>query len=330
MKKFIIASALFILSAASTRACDSCGCEFCEPGSLFANVYGGANATAPKSFFFTNVVEQFTDYGTLRNVPAGVSANQFEYSSITQVILGYQINPDLNVQLNLPYIYRYYQNVNLSNTGLVRGQVNGLGDIRLVLNYVAFRKETADWDFSWRVSGGVKLPTGDPNLLDQEDPTAALSDLTSGNNATGGHDLALGSGSYDGVFSTGLTFNWQKFLFTADADYTIRGTGRDGYRYSNEFGWSAGPGYRVWQDEKHVLTAQLLATGEYKAADTDQGNGTDDTFVSSVMVGPNIILAWSNGISARVQAEIPVMQHYDTGFQSIPTFRLKAALTFSF
>jgi len=329
MKKYFLTSVLFVISAAAVWACDSCGCEFCEPGSLFANAYG-AGAPAPKSYFFANVVEQFTNFSTLRNIPAGVSANQYEYSSITQVILGYQISPDLNVQLNLPYIYRAYQNVNLSNTGLVRGQVNGLGDIRLVLNYVALREETPDWALSWRVSGGVKLPTGDSHLLDNEDPAAPLNDLTSGNNAVGGHDLALGSGSYDAIISTGITFDWQKFLFTADADFTIRGTGRDGYRYSNEFGWSAGPGYRVWQDENHVLTAQVLATGEYKAADTAQGGGTDDTFVSAVNVGPNVILAWKNGISARVQAEIPVMQHYDTGFQAIPAYRLKAALTFSF
>jgi hypothetical protein len=331
MKKYLISSGLFVLSAESLWACDSCGCEFCEPSGLFSNLVFGANATVPaqSSYFFADVVEQYTDFGTLKNVPAGVSTNQWENSFITQFIFGYQINPDLNVQLNVPYIYRNYQIENLGGA-LTRGQVNGLGDIRLILNYTAFRKETADSDFSWRVSGGVKLPTGDDHLLAQEDPGAAPSDLNGPASAVGGHDLALGSGSVDGIVATGITYNQGRFLFTADADYTIRSTGYAGYRYSNELGWSGGPGYRVWQDANHALSLQFLASGEYKAADTVQGSGTNDTFVSSVLLGPNVIFAWNKVLTAHFQAEIPVMLHYDDGFQAIPTFRLKAGVTFSF
>lgn len=333
MKKYLIPSCLFILSAASIWACDSCGCEFCEPSGLFSDVTFGGNASAapvPKSYFFTDLVEQFTDYSTLRNVPAGVSTNQYEYSSISQIILGYQINPDLNVQLNLPYIYRYYQIANLANTGLINGQVNGLGDIRFVVNYIAYHQETADSDFSWRVSGGIKLPTGDDHLLAQEDPSAAPSDLNGPAAAVGGHDLALGSGSTDGIVATGITYNWQRFLFSADVDYTIRGTGYAGYRYSNELGWSGGPGYRLWQDAEHSLALQFNASGEYKAADTVQGNGTPDTFVSVVELGPNVIFDWHKVLTAHFQLEVPVMLHYDSGFQAIPTFRLKAGVSFSF
>jgi hypothetical protein len=331
MKKYLIPSCLFILSAASLWACDSCGCEFCEPSGLFSTAVFGANAAAPAapSYFFTDLVEQYTDFGTLKNVPAGVSTDQWENSFITQFIFGYQINPDLNVQLNIPYVYRSYQIENLAGS-LSRGEVNGLGDIRLVANYIAFHKETADADFSWRVSGGVKLPTGDAHLLAQEDASAPPSDLNGPNSATGGHDLALGSGSTDGILATGITYNRQRFLFTADVDYTIRGTGYAGYRYSNELGWSGGPGYRVWQDANHALSLQFLASGEYKAADTVQGASTNDTFVSSVLLGPNVLFAWNKVLTAHLQLEIPVMLHYDTGFQAIPTFRLKAGVTFSF
>ncbi len=332
MKKYLIPVSLFVLSAASLWACDSCGCEFCDPGGLFSDVVftKGAAGTGPEpqSYFFMNLVQQYTDYGTLKNVPAGVSTNQWENSFITQFIFGYQINPDLNVQLNVPYIYRSYQIETLNNT-LFSGEVNGLGDIRLIVNYTAFEKETADSDFSWRVSGGIKLPTGDDHLLAQEDPNAAASNLNGPAAASGGHDLALGSGSVDGILATGIDYDWQRLLFTADVDYTIRSQGYAGYRYSNELGWSAGPGYRVWRDDAHDLALQLLAEGEYKAADTVQGSGTSDTFVSLVEVGPNVIFEWNKVLAAHVQAEIPVMLHYDDGFQAVPTFRLKASVTFS-
>ncbi len=74
----------------------------------------------------------------------------------------------------------------------------------VVANYVVMRKEDPDWGYSWRVSAGVKLPTGDDSMLDQEDPAAAPSVFNNPNSLVGGHDLALGSGSYDGIIGTGL------------------------------------------------------------------------------------------------------------------------------
>ncbi|HTB61984.1 MAG TPA: hypothetical protein VK737_00225 [Opitutales bacterium] len=328
MKKYFIVS-VFVLSSASVWACDSCGCEFCEPGGLSLGVFGGYDTTAPsQSFFFANVVQQYTDFGTLRNVPAGVSTDQYEDSFQTQFIFGYQFNQDLTVQLNVPYIFRDYRIENAAGTGLVNNQVNGLGDVRLVVNYTAFRKQTADYDFAWRFSGGIIVPTGDSTLLQQESPTAAPSDLNSPNSAVGGHDLALGSGAYDAVFGTGISLTSGRFFFNADADYTIRGTGEAGYRYSNETSWSAGPGYRIWQDGAHSLGLQFRASGEYKAADTVQGTGTDDTFVSTVELGPNFVFAWNNVLAAHLQLEVPIVEKYDPGFQALTTYRLLAGVTF--
>ncbi len=337
MNKYKYLVPAFLLAAVNvSRACDSCGCEYCDPGLLTlptigASPYAISQMSAVKqSYFFLDLAEQYTDFGTLRNVPAGTSTDQYENSFQTQFIVGYQINQDLDIQLNVPYIYRNYR-IEDDSGDLLNGQVNGLGDIRLIVNYMALRKETTDWSANWRVSGGLKIPTGKAGLLDLESPSySGNSPLASGNTAVGGHDVALGSGSYDVVLGTGVDLNWHRAFFDADADYTIRGTGEAGYRYSNELGWSAGPGYRVWQDDTHSLSVQFRAAGEYKAADTVQGELTDDTFVSTVALGPNVMFTWSNVLAAHIQLEVPVVEEYDPGFQALPTFRIKAGITFRF
>jgi len=331
MKKYFITSLFFFVSALSIRACDSCGCEFCEPGSaLFTSIFG-SEVSPPEAYFFVRMAEQYTDFSTFQ-VDGKKTAdpfNQYEYSSITQVMIGYQFSSNFDVTISLPFIFRSYQIPDITSTSTVHGHVNGLGDMTVVANYVLLRKEQPDWGFSWRVSAGVKLPTGDPNLLDQEDPAAAPSELNNPASAVGGHDLALGSGSYDGIVGTGLNVHWGRGFVTADVDYAIRGTGHDGYRYANEFSWSGGPGYRVWESADYTASLQLLASGEYKTADTIQNTVTDDTSMTSLMLGPKVVLASSKGVTANLGVDLPIIQH-STGAQMVPTYRIKAGLTYRF
>jgi hypothetical protein len=332
MKTILTLCLLIAVSTASIRACDTCGCEFCEPGALNGLSFAGfASAGQPQTaYFFASVAEQYTDYSTLKNVTPGASLNQFERSAITQFIIGYQVNDRLSVQINTPYIYRWYRNMNFAGTAMNSGQSDGLGDISAVVNYIVVRDEQTDWGYTWRVSGGVKLPTGNASGLDFESSSAAPSPMNSDFSAVGGHDIALGTGSVDGIIATGINLNWKRAFFSADIDYAIRGTGRADYRYSNELSWSGGPGYRLIENENYTLSLQLLATGEYKAADTIEGTVTDDTLVSMVSLGPKLLFNWNQHFTANLALEVPVMQKYDTGFQALTTFRVKGGLTFRF
>jgi len=333
MKNLWIPSLFLIVSTAAARACDTCGCEFCEPGAINGLAFGGSTADK-SSYFFSSIAEQYTDYSSIKNIgdaAPGASPDQFERSAITQFIVGYQVNERLGVQINVPYIYRWYRTMNNAGTAMDSGQSDGLGDVSIVANYIVARDVQPNWGYSWRVSGGVKLPTGDSSLLELEDPnTTQLSPLNGDSSAIGGHDVALGSGSVDGIIATGINVNWQRAFFSADVDYAIRSAGRADYRYSNELSWSAGPGYRLFENADYTLSLQLLATGEYKAADTVQGVGTDDTFVSSVGLGPKVLFNWNQHFTANLALEVPVMQHYDTGFQAVETYRIKAGVTFRF
>ncbi|HVU38747.1 MAG TPA: hypothetical protein VHC95_10460, partial [Opitutales bacterium] len=233
----------------------------------------------------------------------------------------YQINDRLSLQLNIPYIYRAYQRlvggVNEKNS------LSGLGDVSLHINYVAVRVERDQWGFSWSVTGGVKFPTGSPSFLDEvADPSFPGSDI-------GGHDLALGSGSYDGDVGTGFNAHWNRLFFSGDYDYAIRSTGHVGYRYANEMSWSAGPGYRLLQNSAYTLSLQFLVTGEYKGLDTLNGVPDSDTGITQVNVGPKLTLALAQGIVASLGVEVPVIQH-DTGLQAVSDYRLKAGVMMRF
>ena len=58
-----------------------------------------------------------------------------------------------------------------------------------------------------------------------------------------GHDLALGSGSYDAVLGAGVFTRHKAGFFRASAQYTVRTTGAYDYRYANGVSFDAEPGY---------------------------------------------------------------------------------------
>ena len=45
-----------------------------------------------------------------------------------------------------------------------------------------------------------------------------------------GHDLTLGSGSFDGIIGTGIFARWRQGFLTANVQYAIRSKGADGAR----------------------------------------------------------------------------------------------------
>src|SRR5262249_28261155 len=146
------------------------------------------------------------------------------------------------VQFNLPVIYRSFRRI---EEGVVQsGTESGIGDVVLLGNYVVLRKDKEDWSLAWQVLGGVKFPTGDSDRLGGE---LEEGDETGGGpqSAVHGHDIALGSGSYDGIIGTEFYARWRRFFFTTGAQYAIRTEGDFNYKYANDLTWAGGPGVYV-------------------------------------------------------------------------------------
>src|SRR5882724_2900465 len=204
--------------------------------------------------FAVGVAEQFTHYGTLQEEGNKVrnDLNQHLDSSVSQLFVGYNFTDRLGAQVNVPIIYRSFQRADDSGA-IEHGSESGIGDVSLVANLLAYRKATKRFTFAWTVHGGVKLPTGSSDRLQEELDELTAPPLPPGAAESGihGHDLALGSGSFDGIVGTGLFFRRERWFATANAQYTIRTKGDLEYRYANDLTWWGGPGFFLALHEEY-------------------------------------------------------------------------------
>jgi hypothetical protein len=301
--------AVLLLAAAwapSAAACDLCAVY----AATEAQGEGGAG-------FFGGIAEQYTYFNTLqvngRDAPN--EGNQFLDSSVGQVFAGYNFNSRIGVQFDLPVIYRSY------GYRAARGSDLGIGDVLLIGNARLYRKLTESFTFEWTALGGVKFPTGNTSHLNPYEPDFAP--------GIGGHDLTLGSGSYDGVLGTGFFARWKRVFLTGSMQYAIRSEGAYGYQFANDWTWLGGPGIYLVLADQQTLSVQLAVSGDSKGEDTLNGVRTGDTAMTSVYLGPQINYTWSSSLSAVLGVDLPVIMN-SSGEQVVPSYRIRAAATVRF
>ncbi|HWP67018.1 MAG TPA: hypothetical protein VNO26_14060 [Candidatus Limnocylindria bacterium] len=254
--------------------------------------------------------------------------DEFLDSVITQVVGGYQLTPRLGVQINLPLISREYRR--LEDGAAVRGDESGVGDLLLQANLVAYRMETATAVFRLTLLGGLKLPTGNSDPLGEEFvPDGAREPAEEEASGIHGHDLALGSGSVDGLVGGQLYWGWERLFFSGTLHYDIRGEGSFDYRFANALLWAGGPGVYAYVAGDRSLGVQAALTGETKGKDRQQGRAVDDSAVTRLYLGPSAVLTWGPSLDAEVAADIPVVRH-NTALQIVPDVRIRAAATWRF
>ncbi len=313
------------LTAAVLTACVACPSSACELCAIYsASQARGEVGQGP----FLGVAEQFTHYGTLQSEGSEVPnpTGQYLDSSVSQVLAGYNINNHVGLQLNLPVIYRDFKRPD-GLGGIDRGNESGIGDLALLANVAAYRVLKEKFTFSCMLLGGVKFPTGSSSRLKEEfseveNPTGPASGIH-------GHDLTLGSGSYDGIIGTTLYGRWGRAFMTASAQYAIRSEGAYEYRFANDVTWSAGPGFYLVLGHSYTLGLQAVVSGEDKGTDTLQGVSAPDTGITAVYLGPGLTFTWGSNLSAEFNVDLPVLRD-NTALQVVPDYRVRAAVTWRF
>lgn len=86
----------------------------------------------------------------------------------------------------------------------------------------------------------MKFPTGSSRRLKEEFNEVEIEGAPL--SGIHGHDLALGSGSYDAVLGAGVFTRYRSAFFQASVQYTVRTTGSYDYRYANDVSFDLGPG----------------------------------------------------------------------------------------
>ncbi|HSP45689.1 MAG TPA: hypothetical protein VLO30_06825 [Chthoniobacterales bacterium] len=344
----------FAASALAARACDLCGCytpqiEAMTQAELSASgepmpADGGRGRWLSRVYFA--IAEQFTHFGTLQfdgnevDNPTG----QYLDSSVTQLVGGYSFDSRFALQINVPLIYRSF--VRPEGFAIDRGTESGLGDVSLLGKFGLFHrtagehsslsfddpksphfeKHEPDFTASGLLIGGMKFPTGGTRRLKEEFnevdvPGAPQSGIH-------GHDLTLGTGSYDGIIGAQTSLRYKSFFFQADSQFTLRGDGAHQYNFANDISWSGGPGYYFVRNRQTIVGLQCACSGERKDVDRFRGEPAEDTGITAVFLGPRLIIS-SGKLGGELAAELPVSID-NTALQAVPDYRLRASFGFRF
>jgi len=349
MRCVLAATTLALATAAApARACDLCA------------IYTGSLMRQDKTGLMLGASEQFTYFDDIRQDDHSVPNpdNEWMSSSITQLVVGYQITPRLGVQANVPLISREYRRL---EDGIARrGDVGGLGDISLLGRYTPVSRAVGSMLVHLEVFAGLKVPTGDSDQLSEElaphdedeghedegheghgdHEHDALSvalppDRTAHHeeheheSAVHGHDLALGSGSVDGVFGVTLYADWKRLFGQAAVQYVVRGNGDFSYEYANDLTWEAGPGFYMATEDTWTAAVRFVISGENKGRDHQEGMLLDDTAITAVYLGPGLAMTWSDALHADLAVDLPVEQD-TTGKQIVADYRLRAGVGWRF
>lgn len=356
-KKNVKVGAIILLACLSVSrslyACDLCA------------LYTAMQAESPQQGAFRlSAAEQYTLLNRVQRDGHFVenSADQYLKSSVTQISGQYDLSNSMALQFVAPVISRHYRRI--EDGEAVQGSESGFGDMTLLYHYIPVRYSDGDTTVRFRVFGGVELPTGDAHLLGEEAGTGHHDDgggnqesespeheghsrehhrgvlprhggivhpsANEPENAIHGHDLALGSGSFDFPLGMGLTTQWKRLLAVADLQYTIRGDGAYSYRYANDFIWSSALGAFVYLEDENQVAARVRLSGQYKMYDTGQGGiEFSDTAARSNFIGPELSGNVGQAFQAVLGLDIP-MDVNNSDLQITATYRWRAAVTYRF
>jgi len=333
-----VAHIIFLAFGGTVSACDLCA------------IYSASDARGESGDGLQfSVAEQFVSFHTLQFEGGEVTgANpDFMDSSITHLVPGYNFSRRLGVNLNVPLVHYSFQrsDARYSLTDPVafyteRGTESGLGDAALIGRFAVLDVSHMKYGVVVNVLAGVKFPTGDASRLKDEAGQTRIFDallppgtphdpLGHSISAVHQHDLAPGSGSFDGIMGLTVNSRWERWFFNCQFQYYWRTEGEATFQYGNELMLSGGPGRYVLLNERYTFSLQVNAAYETVARDRLFGRKSDRTEMTAWYAGPQVLFTWGTHLSAAAGADLPVRIE-NNGFQAVADYRVRGSVAWRF
>jgi len=243
MKKWIAICVILFTQVVHSFACDICGCSV---GGMYIGILPQfQNHFVGVRYHFRT----FDSYHTVNNTPA-VSYDQFH----TVDVWG-RFYPHKRVQLMafVPInIFSKEENNKFTQSA-------GIGDIQILANYIAYQTpDTAItyWKHNLMAGGGLKAPTGDFNIYQ--------------NDTLINPNLQLGSGSWDFLLNAMYTIRYKKFGLNLEGNARFNTTNTHGFRFGHRF--SGAMRFFFWTKYKSTsFVPQIGLIADYGIRDTEKG-----------------------------------------------------------
>lgn len=331
----LIGATLLFISV-QAKACDLC------------SIYSAVDSSQPvaESFRF-GLAEQFTSYGKVQKDGHYVEnvGNQHMESSYSQIFGSYDLNERVAFQLNLPYINRRYKRIENGETD--KGTEAGIGDLSLITKYIPYQYREDEKIFFIQLIGGIKMATGssdrisegmeqthheaeemDDDHMSTRHSAHQHEEESSIPSAIHGHDLALGSGSYDFPVGANLYAQNGRFFTVGGLQYIFRTRGSYDYEYADDLSWDVGPGYYLLLGHEYTVALKANLSGEYKRKDNLDGINVEDSAFRSTFMGPELVFTAGNW-NGELGWDIP-LDINNSDFQAVADYRLRAAVSYRY
>ncbi len=333
--KFLTRALFTVLAVPAAGLTTAAGAYACDLCSVYTTVAMEQSKAGPR----VGLASQFSSFKSLQEAGEEVDndAGEMLRSSITQLLVGYNFTPSWGVQASVPWIDRRFRQE--TETGTTSGREDGLGDIALTGRWVALdnigENQTV---LRATLRGGIKLPTGDSDLLAEEEHGEEHGEeLGAGARSSShdeahegglhGHDLALGTGSVDYLIGADVFASRGRAFVSLAVDYSLRTEGDHDYRHADDLTVSAGPGvFFTHGPTEHRMAMQLLATMQSKGQDTQAGEKVAGSALTAVYLGPRILYSWRTSLVAHLELDLPTVLN-NSGLSLVPDYRLRAGFT---
>ena len=302
-KRCIIIAILFSFLTSETKACEICGCGV-------GNYYIGILPQFKSRFI--GLRYHFNKFSTrLTDDPTQYSKDFFQTAEVWS---GWNIGKRFQLLTLIPVNFNHQ----ISDEGI--SNVNGLGDVVLMMNYKLFdfTTKTANgkniFQQGW-IGGGVKLPTGEFVVEDNNPDMASMTNIQSG------------SGSTDFLVNGMYNMQVQKWGITTQVNYKINTANRDEFKFGNKFSASSFVSYSLNAGKTTISPNVGLM---YENAEASKSASAKVDLTGGTLLQSSLGVEFGlNKITFGVNARLPVTQDFAEN-QTKQKIKGMAHISFSF